>query len=176
MQQYLKPGFTRLKNSLEKMVHTLEAIDENLLNLTPEPNKWSCAQILVHVNLSLAGTINYMNKKLQKPELIEKANMASWGRSKLLNLALKSNIKFKAPKGLDILPTNTPLATIKATTQQNIDNLSALLDAFPDDLLNKNVFKHPVAGRISITQTLAFLNVHTQRHQHQIEQIIKYHP
>ncbi len=173
MHLQIQPAYNRLKTSLEDILRDLEKLDETTLNRIPAPGKWSCAQIMLHINLSIGGTLSYLHKKLQQPELIEKSGIAARFRSSLLNAALRSDIKFKAPKGLDNLPEYASFSEIQSLTQQNLDKMEQFLSNFPSQLLRKNVFKHPAAGRINIYQTLAFLDAHALHHKRQIAQIIK---
>jgi len=173
MHKQLQPAYTRLKTNLNGMVSELEQLDETVLNYKPAADKWSCAQIMLHVNLSIAGTLSYLNKKMQQPELIQKSGIGAQFRSALLNVALQSDIKFKAPKGLDHLPDFASFTEIQSATQNNISKLEQLLTHFPEQLMFKNVFNHPVAGRINMHQTIIFLDAHALHHKRQIAEIIK---
>jgi hypothetical protein len=173
MHAQLKPGFNQLSHTLQTILQELQKLDEIVLNQPPETGKWSCAQIMLHINLSISGTIAYLEKKMQQPQLIETTGIGAHLRSMLLNVALRSKMKFKAPKGLDQFPETTLLKDIESITFKNLEQLETLLNNFPANMLSKNVFKHPVAGRISMQQTLQFLDAHAVRHHKQMEHIIK---
>jgi hypothetical protein len=47
-----------------------------------------------------------------------------------------------------------------------------LLDAFPPGLEGRLVFRHPVAGRLSLADTLAVLQAHLDHHVPQVKRAL----
>ncbi len=143
------------------------------LNTPIAPGKWSIAQILAHINFAFSGPIAYLNHKLKEPEKIPNKNLSTWWRSFSLNIALKSDFKFKAPKGVDIVPDRLQLADIQQQWDTEKTELKKILDEFPIELKNKAVFRHPLAGRITLGQTLEFMRHHLMHHERQITRYLK---
>lgn len=136
--------------------------------------KWSIAQTVYHVNESFEKTILYIHKKMQYPETIEKTNMYTSIKSFLLNSVLRSNYKMKAPEGvITSIPKELPFEQLHNDSLKNISMLKSLLENFPEELMHKNVFRHPVAGRITMYQTLQFLDEHLLHHARQVDKYLQ---
>jgi hypothetical protein len=173
MHAIYQPLFTQIEQHFEALYQQLGLLNEAVLHQPLEENKWSCLQHMVHVNLSFEGTINYINKKMLQPELIPNAGITHTIKSKLLNRALNSDSKFKAPNGLDTMDVITTLQSTKATTQAQLQRLKELLELYPDSMKKKAVFRHPIAGQITLKQTLSFLDAHLMHHGRQIVKFIE---
>ena len=50
--------------------------------------------------------------------------------------------------------------------------LKELLESLPESLLDKYIFKHPVAGKMNIYGGLDFLKEHVRRHEFQIKKLL----
>lgn len=173
MHAIYQPLFTQIEQHFEKLYQQLGLLNEAIIHQPVAENKWSCLQQMVHVNLSFEGTINYIQKKMLQPELIPEAGITNTIKSKLLNRALNSDTRFKAPKGLDVVDVKTTLTAARESTQTQLQRLKEILELYPDTMLKKAVFKHPVAGRITMAQTLAFLDAHLMHHERQIIKFIE---
>lgn len=168
MHRSLEHNYKKLVTGYDALLKKCSELTFEELNTPISEGKWSIAQILAHINLSINNSLNYLNKKLQKPELIPNANLSTKFRSLLLNWALKSDIKFKAPKGIDIVPEKIPFDDIQSEWIKQNRNLLSILENFPESLLKKAVFRHPVVGRITLNNMLEFMHFHIDHHQKQI--------
>jgi hypothetical protein len=173
MHAIYQPLFTQIEQHFEKLYQQLGLLNEVVLHQPVEEKKWSCLQHMVHINLSFEGTINYINKKMLQPELIPNAGIKHSIKSKLLNRALNSDSRFKAPKGLDTMDVIATLQSTKDATQAQLRRLKVLLEQYPDSMKKKAVFRHPIAGQITMQQTLSFLDAHLMHHERQIVKFIK---
>ncbi|MBK7038321.1 MAG: DinB family protein [Bacteroidetes bacterium] len=169
MQSTLEKKYQILVNNYDQLLNLCEKLDYAGLNDPITSGKWSVAQILTHINISISITTAYLVKKIQYPEKIPNTNFTTGLRSVLLNAALRSDIKFKAPKVVSAVPEINSIEKIEFEWQTQKKLLFDLLESFPPHLLNKAVFRHPLAGRITLKQTLEFLNLHLLHHKRQIE-------
>ncbi len=172
MQTTLEKKYQSLVNNYTLLLKLCEKLDHFGLNDPITSGKWSVAQILAHINISINITTAYLLKKIQYPEKIPDTTFSTGLRSVLLNAALRSDIKFKAPKGVNIVPETNSLENIAFEWEKQKKLLFELLDTFPPHLLKKAVFRHPIAGRITINQTLEFLNLHLLHHKRQIDRYL----
>ncbi len=118
-------------------------------------------QILHHLLLVEEGTLAYVRKKLR--------------RNFLLTVFIEMPIKFKAPPGISgqHLPAYATLADTRARWEKARQNWAAFLGELPEELLDKQVFKHPFVGRLGWRQTVVFLDGHFRRHGRQLRRGMK---
>lgn len=171
IQQHIE-AFNKLKINYTNLLELVSTLPVNQLNKNPEADKWSCGQIMEHLQMSFGFTILYLHKKIAQPELIPVAGFKSTLRYWLIKLVLISPIKVKAPKGVDNVPANTTIEHIAHGVNKNLQALGEFINKYPVELNQKAIFKHPLAGRINLYQTIQFLNDHLMHHDRQIRQII----
>ena len=164
--------FNKLKSNYTNLLELVSTLNVNQLNKNTEADKWSCGQIMEHLQMSFGFTILYLNKKITQPELIPVAGFKSTLRYWLIKFVLISPIKIKAPKGVDNVPEVTTIEHIQQGVKKNLQALEEFINRYPVELNQKAIFKHPLAGRINLYQTIQFLNDHLMHHDRQIRQII----
>jgi len=169
MHKSLEKTYKKFTDDFEILLNKCAQLTSEELNEPISKGKWSVGQILTHINLAIKNCNNYLLKKLQTPENIPPTNFTTFFRYKLLNTALKSDLKFKAPRGIDIIQETNAIEKIQEEWSKQNGVLSELLESFPTFLLKKAVFRHPSAGRITIHQTLEFMHLHILHHKRQIE-------
>lgn len=159
-----------LKNQVLKMIESIKK--ENLYAKSTE-EKWSVVQILNHILESETGTTKYIRKKLKTPDALKAINFKSKLKGSLLMLALKSSFKFKAPKVLGEPSNETPIEELLEKWNNTRTFLKQTIQNFPEELLEKQIFKHPKSGHMNIFQTLDFLNNHLNHHIVQIKKLLR---
>jgi uncharacterized damage-inducible protein DinB len=91
----------------------------------------------------------------------------------LLTLALRYRKKIKAPA---ILPEPTGNRTFKEWRREweaSRRQWQQLLENTPEKLLQKELFKHPLAGYLTLRQTLDFITEHTLHHVAQVKRLVQ---
>jgi hypothetical protein len=150
----------------------LEDLNPEQLNFKPEKDKWSIVQIVYH--LFTAETLIYhslMNFSFDIKN--EKLGLGSRIRSFLTNLMLNSTLKFKAPSSrLEQFPDEIDALALSENWKKKRNGFVDYLKKFREDKLSYRVFRHPVSGKFTLSQTLGFMNYHLKHHQRQIERII----
>lgn len=137
---------------------------------TPPQSGWSVLQILDHILLSEAGTLRYMKNKTAHTKAFKKPTPVSYVRFALLTTALRSPFRFRAPEGVKP-PEKEPLPSLEELLTQWAqvrEEFRAFLEQFPEGQENKLVFRHPLAGRLTLLHTLSFMKDHLSRHVRQI--------
>ncbi|MBC8045514.1 MAG: DinB family protein [Fimbriimonadaceae bacterium] len=166
--------FHKTTLDLSALIRSFEHLSDEQINTPMQKNKWSIAQTMYHINESIEKTLRYIQKKIQYPETIEKTNFYTTVKSFLLNTTLRTDIKMKAPKGVvTLIPDHITLDEIKIKALNNSNTLQTLLEHFPDELVKRNVFKHPIAGRITMYQTMQFIDEHLLHHARQVSGYLK---
>ena len=173
----MKPKIQTLFHQLEaqrlQMIQDISSYDNALLNKRPQPEAWSVVQVILHLMMAEASSVAYMRKKLSFTSQIPKAGFKSHFRRWALNVAFVLPFKFKAPKGLDTLPEYTDFNDLKNKWASQRLDLQTFIESLPDNVIESEIWRHQIAGKMSIPQMLDFFHDHVQRHKNQIQRTLK---
>ena len=172
MNNKLQYKFTKLEASRLALIERLEHIPTNKLETPPAPGKWSVAQVFYHLNKAESYSTIYVSKKRLDVNDLKKTGLKEAYRMLQLRIRFASSKGLKAPAVLGEMPEYVSYNAILIEWEQTRKNLQELLISLPDDILNKNVFKQPVLGRLNIFQMLDFMQAHFNRHKKQVERIV----
>ena len=173
MNPKIQTLFHQLESQRLQVIQELSSYDNSVLNKRPNPEAWSATQNLVHLVIAEAASVAYMRKKLSFTSQIPKAGFKSKLRYMVLNLAFALPFKFKAPKGLDTLPEFTDFNDLKNNWASQRLDLQSFIESLPDNVLESEIWRHQVAGKMSIPQMLDFFHDHVKRHHGQITRTLK---
>ncbi len=175
MEPRLQKEFDLLQKELRLLFQELKVHSNNVLNKKPKPDKWSTLQVLYHLQVAEEGSLNYVKKKLSFNPELKSVNIGSKLREKTINFYMGLPFKFKAPPhvGDGAIPELSEFWTLVSKWRNQRDELGAFLETIPSDLVNKQIFKHPSAGRISLLGMLKFFRAHIKRHKKQINRNLK---
>ena len=173
MDSKIESEFNKLEKSRFQLFAKLDEKEEPELNYHPDKNKWSVIQVLNHLIITEQLSIKYINKKLTYRTNIKNTGLGAVIRFFVLKLMLQTPLRFKAPEIVSEAPDNGDFNYIKSQWDQTRKELRKLLDDLPEEFLNKNIFKHAIAGKMNIYQTLGFMEEHFKHHLKQIDRIAK---
>ncbi|MCP5070542.1 MAG: DinB family protein, partial [bacterium] len=134
--------------------------------------KWSIIQVLSHLAVAEKASLAGVRKMTDDPARLGKTGLAGWARSTVLQLALRMPFKIKAPARAATVPERQDLETTRRQWDEVRVGWRETLEAFPDELLDRTIFMHPVVGPLSLTQGLRFMEDHLDRHAKQIDRIV----
>lgn len=167
LRQY--QGIQKIKTDL---LNKIKTVDEEQLNRKPSDGSWSLGQVYYHCYLAEYGTIKTIEKNLKENKVkLESQFLDTW-RNRLLLLVLQSPIKFKAPKVVSKVPDKITYKEIEDYFTSSTAAFQTILAQLPEDILNKRIFKHPIAGLFNIEQTLNFVGEHYKHHIMQIDRML----
>ncbi len=174
MKNKVLQQLARLEAKKLELFEALEGYTPEALNHQPGEGKWSALQVMYHLFLAEGYAGNYVKKKLGFKPNLKKAGLRAAVRSRLLSLYLNSPIKWKAPKAVSTekLPEHSDLETIAERWNKQRGELQQLLISLPETIFNKEVYKHPIVGRITLSGMLDFFEDHFDRHQKQIQRTL----
>jgi len=164
----------KLDKDLTKLFEELKDYSENELNKQPAANKWSVMQIMHHLILAEGGSVNYVKKKLSFNPTLEKAGMkAGWNRFLAVNY-LKLPFKVKAPEGIGgaNLPEHSKFWETAKQWKNQRQELLEFLESLPIETYDKELYKHPLVGKMTLNGMLDFFEQHFRRHRKQINKIL----
>ena len=165
----LQKNYDLLESELRELLGYLDKLPPEK-RLHSARGDWNAVQILHHLNESEKGTASYLAKKIQAPaSTIPVGGISAKIRSYLLRRSLRNFArKYKAPSVLKEMPPELIYEEEREEYLKTRMKLKRVLERFESEMLDKAYFKHPRAGRITIIQTLKFLNDHFERHREQI--------
>lgn len=170
MNPELQRRFDVIERRKQAIFDGLAGRDDAWLNRAPEPGAWSIVQVVGHLVLAESGTLDYIAKKIQAPpEKIPGAGISSALRSWALGAALASPLRRKAPERSRPGGEPESLESVRGRWDAVRDRWRERLESYPDALMRKAIFRHPFAGRLSMPQTLRFVDDHLRHHVRQID-------
>ncbi len=173
MEKQLELKFTQLENSRLQLLEQLTRVDQSELSISPAPDKWSVAQVIYHLNMAETLSTIYVSKKMKDVNNIKVTGAIEWFKLVLVKIAFILPFKYNAPAVLGDMPSNVNYPERVIKWEETRKNLKQLLNVIPEELLRKNIFKQPAAGRLNIYQMIDFMQAHFNRHKKQIDNLIK---
>ena len=172
MSNNLLKKYDAIEQMKAHFLKKVEGFSDEQLNTIPVNNGWSAAQVLYHCAFVEDGVIVTIQKNLAENKVYIQKDFKSILRSVFLDLALKSPLKFKAPKVVSKVPNQVSLVELKKFNEANSIKFLQILHELPAELEDKYIFKHPISGLFTIHQTLDFLYKHFVHHERQLDALL----
>ncbi|RMF20785.1 MAG: DinB family protein [Bacteroidetes bacterium] len=160
----------RLDAGLNDLLESLSGLTDEQINAPAPDGGWSIAQVMLHLMVAEELSVKYIRKKLSFNPKLEKAGLKAALRRLALIGYLKTPLKFKAPKGVDATSWSepVPLEELRERWLKARAELRILLEELPSDTFDKELYKHPLVGKLPVSAMLEFYQVHFERHLGQI--------
>lgn len=174
MKESARRRLDALDARLDDLLTQLEQYDRQQLNHRPASDRWSALMVMHHLMLAERGSLAYLRKKLGYQPKLKPAGLGDRLRSLGLTVFLNLPFKFKAPDVVaeEVLPVESTLEDTAVEWWSIRKDLRAFLEELPEEVWKKSVFKHALAGRMSLSGMLKFFEVHFDRHKKQIERTL----
>ncbi len=171
MENDLRNKLIMLDEETDHIFEELEHVDP-LLH-TKNGKGWSLIQVLSHLQMSEEASLNYMKKKIKAGEQMPKTTW--WNKFKMWFTCgfLSSSLKWKAPSYIANPPGDYSLNDIRSKWKETREAIWKYVEEYPRNLLDRTVFKHPMAGRQALNEAVDSLIYHQRHHVHQIKRIRK---
>lgn len=158
--------------STKKILKDLSHISNEKLK-EKSGNGWSILQVFSHLNEAEEASLNYMKKKVQAGDKMEAMGFLNNVRMKLTNMALSSSLKWKAPSYISSPHEPVSLEEIENQWLKTRKSIADFVADYPEEYLNKLVYKHPMGGRQDLSNAVDSFIYHQAHHLHQIKRIKK---
>tara|TARA_X000000368_G_scaffold11349_1_gene9116 strand:+ start:446 stop:970 length:525 start_codon:yes stop_codon:yes gene_type:complete len=156
-----------LDNRTFEFLNKLEEFPEDKLSFYDE--KWSVLQIIYHIWLAEISSEKYIRTKIQYPETIIKTPVTSSVKAFLTKYFLLFGLTINAPKVTTEFPKEIILEELKKKWISSRSSFSKLIvELDQKNLSNKAIFRHPLMGRINLSLTIFFFELHFNHHLKQI--------
>ena len=164
----IQEQFARLNRELEILLKEWEQTPEAILQKKKPDDGWSNLQAGWHLIKSERQTLEYIRKKIQGGSEIAKAGLKARLRHFVLVTSLRLPIRFRAPVSSIHPPDETNSKETIEEWRKTRHNWAEFLKTFPEDMAGREIFRHPLAGRLSLHQTLDFFQQHFRHHLRQL--------
>ncbi len=173
MNQKVQPLWEKLEQDRLSLFQFLEKQDPSVLNKKPAPDKWSVNQNIFHLIGAESASLAYMKKKLSfgTGDLPQAGFKSSWRRF-MLRAAFALPLKFKAPPQLEKIPEDLNFEELKQRWASLRAEYYDFLKDMPDTLVTAELWRHQIAGKMTILQMIDFFEDHVNRHRRQIERTL----
>ena len=160
----IKELFFSLDDVTSEFLRSVSLFDENEINKIPFEGSWTGAQVAEHVTRSNIGITKELQKEGKPCDREPDA-----GAQELRSVFLNFTTKLKSPEF--ILPTKNHYhkETVITDLKKSIDNLKEVSEK--EDLFR--IIDHPIFGEVTKLELIHFVVYHTQRHIHQLKNILK---
>ena len=160
-----------LARETEEIFADLTVLDAEMLQ--KKGKGWSVIQVLSHLNMAESLSLSYMKKKVQAGEKMARIGVINNIRMWVTCGFLTTGLKWKAPSYISQPDGNHTLQEVSDLWTSTRKEIGRYIDEYPADLLDRAVYKHPMAGRLSLMQAIDSFIYHQRHHVHQIRRIRK---
>lgn len=169
MSTQLHKQFETLEQSRKALFNNLRKYPDELLNKSPAPGKWSVVQVMGHLMTSEGASLKYLQKKTLDTSRSKHAGFGGKRRLLALKFFFYAPVNFNAPTVL--LPDDgfRSLSEVETEWTTLRNDLNELIGKLSEEELQKELWLHPMAGKMNIYQMLEFFGIHFERHRRQIE-------
>jgi DinB superfamily len=170
MRKSIEHQLDVLDHELKLLMKELKRFDNKDLNWKPKADKWSVLQVVQHLMRSEDLSLKYVQKKLSFNPVLKRAGIGNFFRILLLKIYLRSPFKRKAPAIVneESFPEVASFWDLAKQWNAQRATLKSFLSSLPDATFKKAVYKHPLAGRLTLEGMLIFHIEHIRRHRKQI--------
>ena len=166
--QHLGHALKALQTEREDLIRLMRSFDDDALSQSPGEGVWSPLEVLRHIIISEEGSLKYVQKKLSFNPKLSRATFFTDLRYVILLGGIYSPFRFKAPAVVVPIPAEYDLESLVSQWQNVAKELQTYFRHIDPRWLDYEVYKHPLAGRLSLIQMVGFLKHHLLRHKKQI--------
>lgn len=174
MDHKVQQKLDQLDKDLRLLLTDLDGYAEQKLNLKPNADAWSVFQVMHHLILSEQTSLRYIQKKLSFNPELKKAGIMAGMRHLFLKNYLKYPLKVKAPTLVsDSIPEQSTFWEVAKSWKNERQALRTLLNTLPPEIYSKEIYKHPMTGKVTLAAMLDFFQAHFDRHKKQIHRTLE---
>ncbi len=164
-----------LNDELDRLLDELKNYSQEQLSAKPRPDAWSVLQVMQHLMMAEAKSIQYIKKKTSYPEGLKKAGALSGLRPAFLKFFLWLPLKYKAPAIVneDHFRENISLDALSTEWRASRGELVHFFENLKPEWKDKEIFRHALAGRMPPEGMLTFFSDHFARHRKQIDRTLQ---
>lgn len=171
MNPTLQTKLDRLDRETEILFNSVGDLSEKQLHDTTYG--WSIIQVLAHLHDAEKASLLYMSKKMQAGDKMPAYALGNKLRMALSKMLLQTSLKWKAPKAVAHPKSESSMSEMKVMWEATREQTRTYLEHYPEQYLDKAVYKHPMAGRLDLASAIDSMMYHQRHHLHQVKRIKK---
>ncbi|MEM0941397.1 MAG: DinB family protein [Bacteroidota bacterium] len=171
MKQEIIKKLEKLNEETSQLYDSLCGLSERELH--DNSYGWSIIQVFNHLKMAELGSVMYMKKKMKAGSKIPNFNVIRSIRYFFIKGLLLSRLKWKAPSVVANPKSDYSLDEIMSGWKKIRELIKSYIRDYPEDLLGKAVYKHPLAGRLDLAHAIDSFILHQRHHVHQVSRIRK---
>jgi uncharacterized damage-inducible protein DinB len=172
MQNFYANMFEQIEKQRLYIFETLDALSEDRLSVRPGDQGWTILEVCYHLIRSEELSLMYLKKKLHYKSNLYKSGISHSIRSFLLISSMRVPFKFKAPQRVSEFPDGLNWPELRQKWEEIRVELMELLQEIPEEYTQLLLYKHPAAGRLTISHMMQFFRTHIHRHIKQITKLV----
>jgi hypothetical protein len=161
---YTTELFSALGNVSSELITNIKSLSEEVLNTVPYRDSWTAAQLTTHVTKSNSSIAQALNMEAKPAERDPGERV-----QELKKIFLDFNTKFESPDFIVPALDNYEKRSLIAKFERSVEQLTEA--GHNVDL--SEIIGLPIFGQITKYELLHFVLYHTQRHLHQLKNIIR---
>ena len=162
-----------LEKERSKLFDDLKSLSGEKLNLQIK-GEWSINQHLYHTWLAETTTEKYIKTKTKYPDFLVQMSPMAHLKTFVLKLFLNLGFKFKAPLFVSTFPDKIDLNELNQNWALSRKSFKTLIEELnTKNLSNLAINRHPLLGRINMSLTLNFFELHFEHHKKAILKLKK---
>lgn len=174
-KQSVQALYEKIETQRKEILFQYDQLKPEQRQFKPGPDKWNLLQVLRHLTVAEKQSLLYIQRKLNNQGDVAESGLGTAFRSLVLKLALWVPIKYKAPKIADVSEDYPNFEAMRNEWESIRADIQSIIEKHDEQTLSKNLYRHPIAGKMNFKQALVFFESHISHHQKQIERIMK-HP
>lgn len=143
---------------------SVNGLTDQQLNDRLDPEKWTIAQVLIHLYLFERGVTKQLKTAIDSDEE-QPADL------KPIHLTTNRSKKIKAPAQLEPRDEFTSMEDIQAKLSRSREALNSVLFGVREEELEKKSIPHRIYGQMNLKQWVEFVGLHEKRHIEQIYEL-----
>ena len=172
METKIKYQWHSFENKRIQLMTDLSKHNHIVLNKKPTTEAWSTLQVMQHLMAAELASLTYMKKKLSYGVNIPKAGFKSKMRRLALTIVFVLPFKYKAPTQLETFPESADFENLKTEWASQRLDLQDFIEKLPDNVIESEIWRHQIFGKMNISQMIDFFETHFDRHKKQIEKTL----
>ncbi len=172
MHPSLEHKLSILNAKTNDLLDRIDLCDHEILQKKPSDIEWSILQVLNHLVLTEKSSLLYISKKIKGIDSVKDVGFKQSVLIYLSKFVYGGIFRFKARVESINNPSNSnDLAGVRSDFQKIRDKQRDFFNDYPENYIDKALYRHPILGRLSLGQMLVFFHDHLRHHEAQIRRI-----
>jgi hypothetical protein len=154
-----------------RLQQRISGLEPHVVTARPRPDKWSILEIVEHLVLSeraVFGPLDGLEQRTPRERSLR--NRALYW---VVMFILRFDIPVKVPSAALIPEGTRSVGSLWAQWESSHASLRRWVEASDTGMRRHALFSHPVAGPMTMADTLRMLDVHLDRHSRQIDGLVQ---